>query len=192
MDLFQVRIKKMQRRVGAWAEVVDVWRRTNPCTLVMVTLTYANVKDYKQGHIREYLNRLRGMLKDNLLGWAWVAEVQKRGAVHYHLMIVVKKFSRVPKPDEQGHWRHGMSNVVRARSPYYLVKYLGKKHQKDLSRYPKGCRTYATSIRFGDETLKSLYRRMAGLEDVEPKSGDWRYKGSSVTLGYASKILARW
>lgn len=189
VNLFEMRIRKMQRRIGAWAEVVEVWRKDNPCTLVMVTLTYEKKGDYEQGHIREYLNRLRGMLKDRLLAWAWVAEIQKRGAVHYHLLIVVEKFTRVPMPDKQGHWKHGMSQVVRARTAYYLVKYLGKEYQKDLARYPKGCRTYAASIRFGGKTVKELYRRLAGLGESAAEENEWRYRGSSVTEQYARNVL---
>jgi len=190
VDIFERRLRRMQRRIGAWAQVVESWMVNNPCALVMVTLTYARVGDYQAGHIRNYMNRLRGMLKDDLLGWAWVAEIQKRGAVHYHMMVLISEGERVPMPDKQGHWEHGLSNVQRARTPYYLVAYAGKKGQKDFARYPRGSRTYAASIRFGDKTLKELYRRTAGLPGSGGVGG-WRYRGSSVTEGYARGVLAK-
>jgi hypothetical protein len=189
VDVFRARLEKMRKRISAWAEVVQIWRKDNPSTLIMVTLTYRRVDGYDAGHIRTYINRVRGMLKDRLIAWAWVAELQKRGAVHYHLMMVVKKGTRIPMPDKHGHWEHGMSEVQRARTPYYLLKYVGKEHQKDFARYPKGCRTYAVSIGMGKD-WKNMYRNLAGLPNKKGKNQAWGHLGSCVTEGYARHILA--
>lgn len=147
IDQFAVRLGKMKTRIFDWAMKVEKWRETNPSRLVMLTLTYRDVEGYKPGHIGNYLRNLKIRLAGNLLAFAWVAELQKRGAVHYHVVLLVKPGTDIPKPDKRGYWVHGMSKIETAKTPYYLATYTGKAYQKDLANYPKSCRLYATSIR---------------------------------------------
>jgi len=84
-------------------------------------------------------------------------------------------------------WKHGSTSVVRARSHHYLVRYVGKAYQKDLSRYPKGCRLYAASIRMGRD-MEGLYRMMAGLGRGRPGGSEWHYVASTVTEAYAEFV----
>jgi hypothetical protein len=157
----------------------------------MVTLTYRPDEEYEPGDIGQYLNRLRGMLKDELLGWAWVAELQKRGVIHYHVMIFFDRSVRVPMPDKHGHWEKGMSKVQEGTSPYYLIKYAGKGKQKDLERYPKGARLYGVSVRFGGDDMKLVYRYKAGLLEFEDsETSDYKFIGASVTETYAKNVIA--
>jgi hypothetical protein len=39
-------------------------------------------------------------------------------------------------------WPHGLSKIQSARSPYYLVSYVGKEYQK-MGKFPKGMRVFA-------------------------------------------------
>lgn len=186
VDQFHVRLKKLRMRILAWSELVEEYRRDNQCRMIMVGMTYKKVDDYRAGHIRDYVKKLKQKYGEKLLAWAWVAEMQERGAVHYHMLIVLPKRTRFPYPDKIGMWKHGSTSVTSARTPFYLVKYVGKKHQKDLSLYPKGCRLYATSIRFGGDREKNLYRRMSGIEKSKDYSEGWAYVGSTVTKNYST------
>jgi hypothetical protein len=136
------------------------------------------------------MKEVKRRLGDSILAWAWVAEIQRRGAVHYHVLFVLPQGARFPAPDKSGLWRHGSTSVVKARSHHYLVRYIGKAHQKDLSRYPKGCRLYAASIRMGRD-WEDLYRLVAGLKDVRAGPSDWRYMGSTVSEAYAEFLIDR-
>lgn len=190
VNVFEKRLSKMRKRFRAWAECVEMWSEGHDVRMVMVTLTYENVGDYGPGDVRNYLNRVRGMLKEDLLAWSWVAELQKRGAMHYHVVMLVKKGTNLPKPDEHGHWEKGMSRVQTIRSPYYLVRYTGKERQKDLSRFPKGARLYGSSIRFGGKEMRLIYRYKAGLLNWEGAGESaYRFKGAAVTEGYAKRVL---
>ena len=191
VDQFQKRLTKMQQRIVAWAELVEEFRRGKKTRMLMITLTYKKVEGYSQGDIRKYVKALKQKYGKKILAWAWVAEIQERGAVHYHMMLVIPKGTHFAYPDESGMWIHGSTSVISARKPYYLVKYTGKKYQKDLSRYPKGCRLYATSIRFGGEREKELYRKLSGIEGEGVRRDEgWKYVGSSVTQEYSKKVLA--
>lgn len=87
----------------------------------------------------------------------WVAELQKRGAVHYHILALLPRRARMPAWDSEGFWPHGMSNVKRLpegvlQAGCYLGKlasYLSKLAKagavrpERLAGFPKGCRLFA-------------------------------------------------
>lgn len=196
IDMFAERLKLMRLRIMSWAEITEQLRREiqekgGSTRMVMILLTYRRVIDYKPGHIREYMKALKQSLGDGLLSFAWVAELQKRGAVHYHLIIVVRKGTRIPLPDKSGMWKHGLSGIHTARTPFYLVKYTGKEYQKDLSRYPKSCRLYSASLRSLSVTYRDIFRSRSGLVKYAPdaNSPKWEFAGSSVTEDYAREII---
>jgi hypothetical protein len=186
VDNFAKRYAAMCRRVKAWAKVVDRYSQHYPVSMRMISLTYAKIEDFDTGHIRAYMKRLKRRLGGRLLAWAWVGELQKRGAMHYHIVVVVTPYTRVPFPDKSGMWKFGISSIVRARSPYYLVKYVGKEYQKDFSRYPRGAHAYACSVRMGPG-YEILLR---GLSQAKyQRDRKWQYRGSAVTESYARNVL---
>lgn len=189
IDLFEKRRRALQRRVAAWAALVLEYRANNPTRMVMITLTYAAVGGWKGMHIRNYMMGLTNKLRGKLLAAAWVAEMQARGAVHYHLILLTTKGARIPTPDKSGMWPHGSSRIEAARTPYYLVKYTGKQEQKDIARFPKGCHGHSCTIKFGGVEMKARYREAAGMLDESVNEGAWSYMGSAVTLAYARDVL---
>lgn len=189
VDTFEQRLTLMRRRVVTWAEVVKRMAEKTSLRLVMVDLTYRPGATYNAGDIRTYLKATKKRLGENLLAWAWVAELQKRGEVHYHVIFAFKRGTKFPKPDDKGGgWPHGMSKVQTARTPFYLVTYIGKEYQKDLARYPRSCRLYAVTVR--PKAAREALRLASGLGVAKvPSSGSWRYGGASVGLQYAEDIL---
>lgn len=110
-----------------------------------ITLTYRDGGDWQRRHISEFLDNLRKWLgtRSARLMYAWVAELQKRGALHYHLIVWVPRRLRLPRPDSSGWWPHGMSNIDTARNPVgYMVKYATKTRPEDLARLKKGVRLH--------------------------------------------------
>lgn len=116
-------------------------------TGAFITLTYRPGVSWAPDHIG-YFRRLvadycrrRGVR----FRFVWVAETQKNGAVHYHVVVwwssAAGRDFRLPKPDERGWWPHGLSNIRRLRSAgeSYLAKYLSK---GDVGAFPKGLRLY--------------------------------------------------
>lgn len=108
----------------------------------MVTLTYRNASDWAGRDVSNYITRLRRWLhrRGEKLRYVWVAEMQDRGAVHYHILVWAR--ARIPRPDRSGMWSHGSTNVVRVKHGGcgYITKYLTK--TEDISKFPKGCRIY--------------------------------------------------
>jgi hypothetical protein len=200
LDTFKKRLWLMRHRIYDWAGVMDLLKKECETRMVMIMLTYEKVEDYSPGHIRDYMKKLKQSVGENLYGFAWVCEIQERGAVHYHLVMVVKKGSRIPIPDKSGMWKYGWSGIHTARTPFYLLKYTGKERQKDLSRYPKSCRLYSVSYRLPEGRVKAFYKarqemyklsmdNIEGAGDIEDLGGSWEYLGASVTKGYAEKVL---
>lgn len=113
----------------------------------MVTLTYAPDAHWRPRHLAEYLDNARKFCKrvGAKLAYVWVAEMQKRGVVHYHVMLwlpyVMGKPLRLPKPDESGWWPHGMSEIAWAKKAAgYLAKYTSKGQDVGDPPFPRGIR----------------------------------------------------
>ena len=108
-----------------------------------VTLTYAGVNDWRPNHLSRCLKAVRKWCKKRSVKfrYVWVAELQKRGAMHYHLAVWLPKSIQLPKFDKQGWWPHGMTQRVIAKNPVgYLMKYLSK--IGPLQAFPKGARIH--------------------------------------------------
>lgn len=125
--------------------------------VAFITLTYADGDDWNPRHISAFLHCVRQYLKRR--GWPmlglWKAETQKRGAIHYHLLLWLPRGVNLPKPDKQGWWSWGMTNITRARNAYgYVAKYLKKEEQGNL---PKGARLFG----------------LLGLESIEKREVRW-------------------
>jgi len=143
------RIRRLKKSVWASGKLhglADRGHRAPVCWFV--TLTYRGVDDWRADHMSEAGVRFRRWCK--WVGvpcrYTWVAELQQRGAVHYHLLAWLPQGVRMPMWDRgQGRrtafWPHGMSNTEKAHSGVgYLMKYLSK--LGEFHRFPKGLRLY--------------------------------------------------
>lgn len=110
-----------------------------------VTLTYRGLQDWRPRHVSDCLKAVRRWCQKRGVPfrYVWVAELQKRGALHYHLAIWLPKRIQLPKFDKQGWWPHGMTQRVIARNGVgYLMKYLSK--ITPAHRFPKGVRIHGS------------------------------------------------
>lgn len=117
-----------------------------------VTLTYKGVADWRPVHVSAAVKGFRNWCRSNAVDcrYTWVAELQRRGAVHYHLLAWLPAGLQMPHWDKKtkkhggmraSFWPHGMTETDRARSGVgYLMKYLSK--LGELTRFPKGLRLY--------------------------------------------------
>lgn len=126
-----LRLQRLRRRVR-WAASSFVaehqsGHRPNPW---MVTLTYREIDDWRPDHISTFTDRVRKYLKRKFqakMRYVWVAELQKRGAVHYHFLVWMPPGASFPMPDKQGWWPHGSTWRARAKRPVgYVTKYVSK------------------------------------------------------------------
>lgn len=111
----------------------------------MLTLTYKDVEGFEPRHVSELLKRIRNWLdrRGQNFYYVWVAELQQRGALHYHVLIWLPKGLTLPKPDKQGWWPHGSTRIEWARHPIgYLIKYASKFDIK--GGLPKGARLHGS------------------------------------------------
>lgn len=148
------RIKRLRRAVWASGHlhgIADYGRR--PLVAWMVTLTYRGVDDWRPDHVSEATERYRRWCARMRVParYLWVAELQQRGAVHYHLIAWLPVGVRMPHWDRCSRaasgrivlamWRHGMTNVQQARTGVgYLMKYVSK--LSGVCAFPEGLRLY--------------------------------------------------
>lgn len=150
----------------------------------MLTLTYRPGVDWEARHVSLCLRHVRQWLarRGHRIGYVWVAELQKRGAVHFHVMLWLPKGLTVPKPDKQGWWPHGMTNIAWARSSVgYLTKYatkwngLGDVMPKGLRLHGRGGLEEARRVTVGWWLLPRYVREKVGeiSRVIRAKGGGW-------------------
>lgn len=147
---WQRRLQTVRRNVFAWSKALDTYLLACGRThrLVMVTLSYHYGEDWEPKAISEYMAKVRRASKGGILAYLWVAETQERGAIHYHVLLLVKRGTGLDKPDQAGLWNHGSTRIETARTPYYVCKYVGKEYQKK-GALPVGARVCASYVQKG-------------------------------------------
>jgi len=170
------RLSKMRKRVFSWANTIKDYLPAHGIGLnhrkVMITLTYEKVEDWRPNHIRDYVKELKRRLGEKAIALAWVAELQERGAVHYHLELICVKGTRIPMPDKSGMWIYGMSKIETAKSIFYICSYLKKDYQK-MGEFPKGIRIF--SVWVAKEAVTTIAR--------------WFMRLSTLPTWFANKIM---
>lgn len=188
IDKDKKRFKRMCVRLDAFEQVVKVLYPVTKYRMVHITLTYAEMDTWEKGDMSRYINRLRGFLKEKLVAFCWIGGMQMpRKALHYHLVIVVPIGTNVPKPDKQGHWYLGMSQMRTWKNMAYFMRYFEKYHE--LQYYPKGFRLYGYG--FEDFSIRDTFTSLVEENEAPGSSGKWKYIGSAVTREYAENVLSK-
>ncbi|PDW00977.1 rolling circle replication-associated protein [Candidatus Chloroploca asiatica] len=159
------RLVRCQRRVKAWSDAIPrlnrrlrrLYKKKNiGPRMVMVTLTYEDIDAWEPNQIRQFMQDVRKLLKDKLWAYAWVLEMQERGAAHYHVLLYVAPGTDVPEPDKAGLWQYGCTRRETAeKGPKYILTYVGKEHQKE--GLPLGARMFAVWIGKKQATAEELF-----------------------------------
>ncbi|MDP2006447.1 MAG: hypothetical protein Q8K45_12280 [Rubrivivax sp.] len=146
LDQREARVSRLRRAVGFSARAIGAALDRPgipPHYVAMLTLTYRDVDAWRAEHVTSLLNHTRNHLRraGHRLHYVWVAELQRRGALHYHLALWLPVGYRIPMPDRQGWWPHGWTNICEARKAVpYLLKYMSK--GLEVANFPKGVRIY--------------------------------------------------
>jgi len=140
----------------------------------MVTLTYRSDVEWSAGHIRLFTTHIREFMKRRGVAFrfVWVAELQARGAVHYHLLVLLPKGLTLPKPDKKGWWPHGSTRIEWVKTAVgYISKYASK---GDSGFFPKACRIHGSGGLVGSYlNLARWWKRPKYVRDAFPY-GDHR------------------
>jgi len=161
VDSNLMRIQRLRRRITAWTTAMSNVINSQAVACYGIALTYRPGVEWAPGHIQQFMMTLRKVFGHSLLGYAWVAELQQRGAVHYHVTLIMEKnyvfkaerygkmtVLRNPYFQFQSYWVHGFIDFKRLvhPSPAYLMKYSQKSEQKG-GDFPPGLRLFACVIR---------------------------------------------
>lgn len=159
-----------------------------------VTLTYVGVNDWSPEHLTRATDAYRRHCRRVGVPtrYLWVAELQKRGAVHYHLVAWLPVGVRMPKWDKShtapsgrevsAFWGHGMTNVQKVKSSAiaYLMKYLSK--VSEMYVFPPGLRLFGVG---GLDPAERAVRSWSNLPEwakCEYGVGELRRMGSSLVV----------
>lgn len=169
-----------------------------------VTLTYADVEGWSAEHITEYLRRVSMWAKRRnfKLSYVWVAELQQRGAVHYHVCFWLPNRYRMPESDTQGWWRHGMSNIKDVTGGCsglmgYMSKYMSKTTASAAMKFPKGARLFGVGGLDQEQRREVRYRlapfwvrdALGTYADIRRTVGGWCDKFTGEFLRSPWKVF---
>lgn len=200
----QRRQSRMCRSLLAGADLqARAFQRTVSRTrCAFITLTYRPGCAWRQRDLSEAMKRFRHWCarRNWRLAYQWKAELQKRGAVHFHVMAWLPHRLAVRRLelDTLGWWPHGMTNFEWARNAAaYTAKYLSK---SELARMPKGIRMHGrggmdTEVRRGIRyRLLPRYVRdqfPVDADVVKPTGGGWLERSSGQWVP-AIKVCIDW
>ena len=215
IDPFLTRLRRLTRSILTATRMHEDELRGLGYRAAMLTLTYRQVGEWHPKHISDFLRRVRGWLarRDIRLRYVWVAELQQRGALHYHALIWLPRDQTIPMPDKQGWWPHGSTRIEWARkSAGYLAKYASKLDSKVGVGFPPGARLhgkeglgeFARSVcqwfglpKWAREVCDLAGRavRVKGLGLVERDSGvclpsPWRVSRGPSGTAYAQRVFS--
>lgn len=162
IDRAQARVTRLRKGLGIAAKQLHNLGGRNQ-QIWMQTLTYAgdNTK-WRPEHISRYLDALRkwhyARTGSKTVRYAWVAELQERGVIHYHVIVWLDAGLAPPKGDTPWRngkdragltrwmppmWPHGMTRRDKATAPVaYLMKYASKVESKTVGGFPRGARIH--------------------------------------------------
>jgi len=170
---------------------------------LLVTLTYAKVDGWKPEDISAYVRVARkwAIRKGFPLKFTWVAELQKRGAVHYHVCMWIPVRCRLPEADLYGWWVHGSSNVKKVYGGAsgvmaYLGKYLTKGGPEQSMKFPKGARMFGAGGLDCEQRREMRYRlapfwvrdELGTFADIRRIVGGWVDRESGLFVASPWKI----
>lgn len=173
------RLKTLRRSVVTTARLHEqaLANQAKRHKVVMITLTYADLDGWQANHVKEFLRHVRRYLQSKGIAfrYTWVAELQKRGALHYHILVWLPMGITLPKPDKRGWWVHGSTRVEFAQKAVsYIAKYASKIESKG-GDFPKGVRLHG----FGGLVLQDRHERAwwSLPQYIRPTSPDYRETG---------------
>jgi len=161
IDPKQTRVTRLRKGLGIAAKQLHN-QGDRDQQIWMQTLTYAGTnRDWRPEHISRYLDAMRkwhyAVTGSKSLRYAWVAELQQRGVIHYHVIVWLAGGLTPPKGDiawkrrdkaglvhwEPPMWPHGMTRRDLSTAPVaYLMKYASKVESKNVGSFPHGARIH--------------------------------------------------
>lgn len=180
LDKAGKRFSDLRRAVGFAARAHAVSEKGKRSDVAwMVTLTYVgDNSDWQGTHLTTAMSLVRKWCSRNgyPCRYVWVAELQKRGVIHYHAVYWLPKGVAMPKWDRRGWWPHGMTNTLKARhATAYLMSYLKKGDLESRGSLPKGARNYGVGGL--DHSLRRARRWLGLPKFIQGNSSildDWR------------------
>lgn len=149
-DPWLVRARRCARIGRAW---VDAWWpevAAGRLKAVRWGLTLRPGIEWRPRMVSDLMARVRRELGAGLVDYFVVAEMQGRGAVHFNVLLIVRRNVWLEMPDKSGWWPWGSTNAktCKARNDLlYAMRYVTKPGQKGGGGgpgFPKGLRLWST------------------------------------------------
>lgn len=132
---------------------------------IMATLTYRKDVEPSANDIRGLIRHAKKWAdrRGFKLRYVWVAELTKKGKLHYHILFFLPPRQKLPMFDRRGWWKFGSTRLEWARNAVaYMAKYASKGGGKGRSLFPKGFRLHGCGGLEKDERNERRYHLAPG------------------------------
>lgn len=193
VDARAMKVKRARYATLTAARLHKLERPTWSATFI--GFTYRPGCDYGPRDISNMIDCLRIWCEKHAIEcrYLWVAEMQKRGVIHYHMIVFHPKALQFPKPDKQGWWPHGSTS--RSTGIRHAVAYMAKYMSKgDAASFPKGARTYGCGGLQGTAKLEMRWWKLPTWvrEQVEPVDRAKRVLGGFLVPDSGELLPSPW
>lgn len=158
LDTSKNRAKRLKRCWLAWLLDTPIRRGC-----LFVTLTFKGDGSNSKDAIRRFIDRMKKEFGFNY--YFWWAELQKRGVIHYHIVIPDVRY--IPKQLVTRFWGRGFVKLVWIKSKEsifrYVMKYVSKLKKRYQQDYRKFSKLYRGMRIVGMNRLKSFDARIIKL-----------------------------
>lgn len=191
-----VRAMKVKRARYATLTAARLHRLERPTWVAtFIGMTYRPGCDYGPRDISDMVKAVRIWCEARAIEcrYVWVAEMQKRGVIHYHMLVFHPKRYNFPKPDKCGMWPHGTTN--RQVGIRYAVAYMAKYMSKgDAAAFPKGARTYGCGGLEGTAKLEMRWWKLPTWVRTQyaPEDAVKRAKGGFLVPATGEILPSPW
>lgn len=193
VDARQMKVKRARYATLTAARLHKLEVPTYAATFI--GLTYRPGCNYEPLHITHLVKCVRAWCDARAIRcrYIWVAEMQKRGVIHYHMLVFHPRRFQFPKPDKQGWWPHGSTN--RSTGIKHAVAYMAKYMSKgDAAAFPLGARTYGCGGLEGSAKLELRWWKLPTWvrDRVTPEDRAKRARGGFLVPNTGELIPSPW
>jgi len=195
IDPHEARCARMHKGVLNAARLIEQRERSargrRPWRPAFLTLTYRDTNQFTARQVTGLLKCLRqwGKRRGITLPYVWVLERGSlHGRLHYHVIVWLPPGLSLPKPDKQGWWPWGMTQIKRLKNPVgYAAKYAGK----DSDPPPKGARMHGCGgLVWADRLERAWWSAPKWVREIWPDPYDMPRRAPGG--GWCSKVSGEW
>ena len=197
-ELKENQIKKLKKRL----KILDKYVKESKLHKDFLTITFINNEQYLKFRERKFSSLLNNLKKNyGVDSFFWVVEFQKRGVIHFHILLLRKDTKKIGFIDRKKKYKDLVGHTTIKSVYTSVIKYLTKYIQKDIVRNRKKLYIYTQhpilhkeikkEIRYRQYSIGGNIRKMREYKELMKKEFQKRVEkiGLEIRKEYGWKYI---